>query len=142
MTYTDPYKYPASHIMDDDFKQLRNAIKSDKQQLFASYCRKVIAAKGAGTMPLRDAAYSIAATMFIKELDEPLFEELVALAGELELPEKFVNGDPEKKWQKLVALIAEYEKTHKTQAWLEKMEQEQDEMERRTKKSFEKYGDE
>lgn len=112
MTYTDHYKYEASQMMKDDFNKLRDAAKADKPRLFVEYCRKAIAAKEAGKMPLRDAAYSIAGAMFMKELDEPLFEELTGLAGELELPAEFVDGDPEQKWHKLVSLVDEYENRH------------------------------
>ena len=109
VTYTDHYKYPASHMMVGDFERLHTAGKTDKPTLFVDYCRKAIGAKEAGTMPLRDAAYSIARTMFVRELDEPLFDELTGLAGELELPPQFVNGDREERWQKLIALVDEYD---------------------------------
>jgi hypothetical protein len=141
MAYTDHYKYEASRLLKDNFNKLRDAAKADKPQLFVNYCRKAITAKEASKMPLRDAAYSIAGVMFMTELDEPLFESLTGLAGELELPTEFVSGNPEKKWQELLALVDEYEKAHKTEDWLDNVEQEQAAMELRTKEAFEEHGD-
>ncbi|SRR5258708_4814133 len=141
MTYIDHYSYEATRMMRDSFIKLRDAAEAEKPRLFVEYCHKAITAKEAGKMPLRDAAYSIANVMFMKELDEPLFEDLTSLAGELELPAEFVNGDPETGWQKLVSLVDEYEKMHATQAWLDKVEQEQAEMERHTKEAFQEHGD-
>lgn len=108
MTYIDHYTYPKSHIMDDDLRRLRDASNGIKPRLFVEYCEKAIAAKESGGMPLRDAAYSIARTMFINELKDPLFEEITSLAGELELPAQFVDGDPERGWSKLRTLVGDY----------------------------------
>lgn len=71
MTYTDNYDYSAAKIMDDDFITLKNAPTSKKPALFLEYCQKIIDAKNNGVLPLRDAAYAIAAAMSIKELDDP-----------------------------------------------------------------------
>lgn len=141
MTHTDHYKYEASQMMNEDLKHLRDADKVDKPRLFAEYCRKAIGAKEAGKMPIRDAAYAIARTMFIKELEEPLFDDLTGLAGELELPVEFVRGGVAQKWQELISLVDQYEKAHETEAWLEKVEHEQANMERRTKQAFDEHGD-
>ncbi|TAK89221.1 hypothetical protein EPO04_03960 [Patescibacteria group bacterium] len=112
MTYYDEYNFPSSHLVDADLGALQKATREDKPELFIKYCNKVIAAKNEGRMPLRDAAYSISRTMFIEELNDSLFEEITLLAGELELPPQFVNGEVEVKWQNLVALVGEYNKVH------------------------------
>lgn len=81
MTYTDHYNFPASQMMSDDLRKLRDTSKQDEPHLFIKYCFKVIRAKKSGEMPLRDAAYSIASTMFLKANDvEPLFDEISSLA--------------------------------------------------------------
>ena len=47
--------------------------------------------------------------MFESELDSPLFEEITLLAGRLELPGHISGSDPAADWNKLVALVSEYE---------------------------------
>ena len=113
MTYHDKYNFPSSRIMDTDLALLRKVPKEKKPHLFIQYCYKVITTYEEGGMPLRDAAYSIARTMFIKELEDPLFEEITFLAGELELPPEIIDGAPDKKWERLVGLVEEYKKEHK-----------------------------
>lgn len=113
MTYNDTYKFPYSQIMNSDLEVIQNASGEDKPHLFAAYCKKTILAKNQGKMPLRDAAYSIARTMFIDELESPLFEEITFLAGELELPAELIDGSPDAKWEQLVALVGEYEKAQR-----------------------------
>lgn len=95
--------------MKPDLRQLIAAPKQDKPKLFLNYCRKVIKAKRRGDIPLDDAGYQIAETMFIYELDEPLFDELTGLAGELELPKHILKKDPEDEWKRLIELVDEYE---------------------------------
>lgn len=113
MTYNDTYNFPYSQIMKSDLDAIQKAPFEDKPHVFIDYCKKVIVAKSQGEMPLRDAAYSIARTMFINELENPLFEEITLFAGELELPTELVEGDLDKKWGQLVALVDEYGKTHR-----------------------------
>lgn len=140
MTYIDHYQYDTSYLT-DDFNRLRDAATADKPQLFVAYCRKALAAKETGTMPLRDAAYAIAGVMFMKELDDPIFDDITAQAGELELPAEHVSGNPEEKWLELVALVDRCEKMHQSAAWMKKTEADQAKMERRNKEAFEEYGE-
>jgi hypothetical protein len=106
--YTDNYQFPTSKLLEDDLLKIKNAVPDKKPKLFADYCQKAINAKISGSMPLRDAAYSIAQTMFLDELNGAIFEKITSLAGELELPPKFFTGNPEDKWLELIALVEEY----------------------------------
>lgn len=140
MTYTDHYQYDTT-ILSEDFKRLRDASLADKPALFVAYCRKAIEAKATGAMPMRDAAYGIAGVMFMKELSDPMFEDIVGLAGELELPAEFVSGDPEQMWQGLITLIDRYDQTFQSAAWLKEVEAKQGQIEQRTKEAFERKGE-
>lgn len=110
MTYTDTYDFPGSKLFTEDFDLIVTAPNEAKPRMFAAYCQKIVTSKNKGEVSLRDAAYAIAGAMMIRELDSPLFEELTELAGELELPEEHVDGNPEDRWVELVALVDEYTK--------------------------------
>jgi len=116
MTYIDNYDYPGSKQFHDQLVVIVNAPTNKKPRLFAEYCLTIVDTKNNHKLLLRDAAYSIAGAMMIKELDEPLFEELTGLAGELELPAEHIDGDPEEGWARLVQLIQEYASKHADQA--------------------------
>ena len=91
-----------------ELQPLLDAPKVDKPQLFLDYCRAVIKDKNNGELSLEDAGYQIAGTMFIHELDEPLFDEITTLAGQLELPGHILGLNPTEGWAHLVELIKEY----------------------------------
>lgn len=94
--------------MKPDLRRLIDAPKDEKPRLFLDYSRKVIKAKNRGEIEIWDAGYQIAETMFIQELDEPLFEEITAVAGRLELPRGVLMVDPDEQWKHLVKLVYEY----------------------------------
>ncbi len=91
-----------------ELKLLAEAHVDDKPRLFSNYCRKVIKDKNRGNITLEEAAYQIAGTMFVGELDNPLFEEITSLAGSLELPGHVTGIDPRVEWKRLVSLVDEY----------------------------------
>lgn len=61
-----------------------------------------------GTLGTQKAAYDIAALMRFDLSNEEPFEEIIDLAGELELPRRLVD-DYDAKWQQMTALIAQLE---------------------------------
>lgn len=91
-----------------ELRVLLDAPEEIKPRLFFEYCKKIISEKNSGEITLEDAGYLIAEPMFIRELDEPLFEEITLLAGRLELPAHISKSDPAVDWKKLVSLVKEY----------------------------------
>jgi len=61
-----------------------------------------------GTLGFQKTAYDIAALMQFDLSKEEPFNEIVSLAGELELPRRLVD-DYDAKWQKMTGLIAKLE---------------------------------
>jgi hypothetical protein len=93
------------------FQQLYDAKPQEKPRLFLEYCRLVIKAKNLGTLSIEEAAYKIAGAMSIRELEEPLFEQITELAGSLELPYHISGVQPGDGWIRLVRLVDEYEQS-------------------------------
>lgn len=112
MTYNDNYTYEASHALDQELQAVMSAQTTEKPAAFIKLCHAALDAKKSGGMPPRDAAYVIARTMFIRELENDLFEAITSLAGQLELPDEFIDGDIHAKWDELAELIAEYSKNY------------------------------
>jgi len=90
------------------FRQLYDAEIQEKPHLFLKYCRAVIEAKNQDSLSIEDAAYDIAGAMSIRELEEPLFDQITELAGSLELPSHISGVQPGEGWNRLVQLIDEY----------------------------------
>lgn len=89
---------------------LSKASVNKKPELFVDYCRKVIKEVNDRQISLEDAGYQIAGTMFVNELNSPLFEEIVAIAGRSELPSSVLGvKDPNEEWQHLITLVDQYE---------------------------------
>lgn len=91
-------------------RKIKDASLQEKPGVFLWYCRKVVDAKNEGKLSIEDAGYRIAETMFIHELEDPLFDEIVGLAGSLELPFYISGVQPSNGWSRLVRLIDEYDR--------------------------------
>ncbi len=58
-----------------------------------------------GVIDAKMLAYTIAGTMQFKVTEAANYKEIVTLAGELELPNKQISGDPEEMLSRLIFLI-------------------------------------
>jgi hypothetical protein len=70
----------------------------------------VIKAKDKDELSVEDAGYKIAEAMFMHDLEEPLINEIVALAGSLELPFHIGGIQSSDGWNDLVRFVDEYDR--------------------------------
>jgi len=96
-----------SHL---SLQKVQDASPQEKPGLFLQYCRETIDAKNKNELSIEDAGYRIAEVMFMHDLEEPFFNEIVALAGSLELPYHVSGIQPSDGWNHLVQLINEYDR--------------------------------
>jgi hypothetical protein len=91
-------------------QKIQDVSQQEKPGVFLQYCREIIDAKNKNELSIEDAGYRIAEAMFIHDLDEPLFDEIVALAGSLELPFRISGVESSDGWNRLVTLIEDYDR--------------------------------
>lgn len=93
-------------VLKDSWKQLAEAPPNKRMEAFRQYCQKAVALYEQKELFLEDAAYAIAGAMQFDELEaDPKADEIIELAGELELPSEHYVGDKKAGWQKLAALV-------------------------------------
>ena len=72
------------------------------------YYKDLIALADTGLISSKDAAYLIADTMWYPVVDEnPYIDAITGDAGELELPNKHIHGDPAERYKRLSSWIQE-----------------------------------
>lgn len=87
---------------------------TDKPAGFIDYCQQVIKLAEGGTLSHREAGYAIADLMFDKTVSsEPGLEAITLLAGNIELPDDVISGDPDKEWDKLKKWVDEARKKYR-----------------------------
>lgn len=93
---------------EEERKQIAKLSVQDQESAFLDYVVGIIEAKKRGEVSREEAAYAIADTMFLPGVDSnDGLEAIALLAGELELPDGQISGDPEQKWSQLEAWVQE-----------------------------------
>ncbi len=82
-------------------------IKNDKA-IILEYYSKLISMADNKEFKNNEAAFLIADTMWYPVVDKtPSIEAIAADAGELELPDSIIDGDPKERWERLKSWIEE-----------------------------------
>ncbi len=82
-------------------------IKNDEATIL-KYYSKLISMADNKELKNNEAAFLIADTMWYPVVDKtPELEAIAADAGELELPDSIIDGDPKERWKRLKSWIQE-----------------------------------
>lgn len=82
-------------------------LKKDPRTLL-EYCIEITKLADTGKLTQKEAAYLIAGTMFYESVDSNIDILAVILdAGDLELPDRFIDGDPQARWDRLKLWLQE-----------------------------------
>jgi hypothetical protein len=82
-------------------------LKKDPKTVL-EYCIEMTKLADTGKLTQKEAAYLIAGTMFYESVDSNIDILAVILdAGDLELPDRFIDGDPQARWDRLKLWLQE-----------------------------------
>ncbi|MEI6170109.1 MAG: hypothetical protein WCP56_03910 [Candidatus Saccharibacteria bacterium] len=82
-------------------------LKKDPKTVL-EYCIEITKLADTGKLTQKEAAYLIAGTMFYESVDSNIDILAVILdAGDLELPDRFIDGDPQARWDRLKLWLQE-----------------------------------
>lgn len=82
-------------------------LKKDPRTVL-EYCIEITKLADTGKLTQKEAAYLIAGTMFYESVDSNIDILAVILdAGDLELPDRFIDGDPQARWDRLKLWLQE-----------------------------------
>ena len=111
--------------MQEDSNKFQNAIKlteklrsdlgmenlKNNEATILKYYSKLISMADNKELKNNEAAFLIADTMWYPVVDKnPDLEAIAADAGELELPDNAIDGDPKERWERLKSWIEEEKK--------------------------------
>ncbi|MFA6422888.1 MAG: hypothetical protein WCW17_00370 [Patescibacteria group bacterium] len=87
--------------------------KFKERKKFVDFVNKVLDKLEKKEIDRKETAYQIAELMFDPEIekDEEMFD-IATVAGDLELPDHHIPGDPEKLWQEFIAIFKDWEKKY------------------------------